>query len=54
MSEILFLQTIVLICGTIAFVATLRFVRRYLELKQERRALTPGDDVAARLVLHHG
>lgn len=37
MSEILALQALVLVCGTTAFVASLRFLRRYLELKHERR-----------------
>ena len=49
MSEILILQAIVLVCGTIAFVTTLGFVRRYLELRQERRALPPVDELATRL-----
>jgi hypothetical protein len=38
MSEILLFQAILFLCGTTAFVASLRFVRRWLELKHERRA----------------
>jgi hypothetical protein len=49
MSDILSLQVTVLICGTIALVSTLGFVRRYLELRQERRDLPPGDELATRL-----
>jgi hypothetical protein len=36
MSEILMFQAILFVCGTTAFVASLRFLRRYLELRQER------------------
>jgi hypothetical protein len=49
MSDILALQLTVIVCGTVALVSTLGFVRRYLELKHDRRALPPVDDVAARL-----
>jgi hypothetical protein len=38
MSEILMFQAIMFVCGTTAFVASLRFVRRWLELRQERMA----------------
>jgi hypothetical protein len=38
MSDILLLQVTVLVCGTVALVSTLSFVRRYLELRQDRRA----------------
>lgn len=37
MSEILALQALVIVCGTTAFIASLRILRRYLELKHERR-----------------
>jgi len=47
--EIMPLQIVALLCGTIVFVATLGFVRRYLELRQERRALAPADELATRL-----
>ena len=49
MSEILILQVMVISCTTVALVATLGFVRRVLELKHERRAQAPADDLAARL-----
>jgi hypothetical protein len=49
MSEILSLQLTVIVCGTIAFVTTVGFVRRYLELRQERRASAPTDELATRL-----
>ena len=49
MSDILVLQTVVLVCGTTAFVASLRFLRRYLELKQERSLHAPGDELQQRL-----
>jgi hypothetical protein len=49
MSDIVLLQAIVLVCGTVAFVTTLGFVRRYLELRQERRALPRVDELAPRL-----
>src|SRR5678816_2571414 len=49
MSEILVLQTVVIVCGTAAFVASLRFVRRYLELKHERRVPTSIDALSERL-----
>jgi hypothetical protein len=37
MSEGVFLQAMTLVCGTIAFLGSLRFLRRFLELKHERR-----------------
>ena len=37
MSDIIQLQGLVIVCGTAAFVASLLFLYRYLELKQERR-----------------
>jgi hypothetical protein len=37
MSELLVLQVVSLFCGTTVFVASLRFLRRYLELKHEHR-----------------
>jgi hypothetical protein len=49
MSDILVLQALVIVCGTTAFVASLRFLRRYLELKQERRVPTSIDGLADRL-----
>ncbi|HEY7234166.1 MAG TPA: hypothetical protein VH539_08440 [Gemmatimonadaceae bacterium] len=36
MNEILAFQAIIFICGTGAFIASLRFLRRVIELKHER------------------
>lgn len=49
MSEILAFQAILFVCGTIAFVATLRFGRRFLELRHERFLHTPDGELAERL-----
>jgi len=49
MSEILMLQTVVLVCGTTAFVASLQFLRRYLELRTKRSVPAAVDGVQARL-----
>jgi hypothetical protein len=43
------LQVVVLGCGTAAFVASLRFVRRFLELRHERALRTPPAEVLDRL-----
>jgi hypothetical protein len=49
MSEILAFQAVVFVCGTTAFVASLRFLRRFLELKQERSLRAPPDGLTDRL-----
>ena len=49
MSEILAFQAILFVCGTTAFVASLRFLRRFLELKQERSLRAPPDGLTVRL-----
>jgi hypothetical protein len=49
MSEILAFQAILFVCGTTAFVASLKFVRRFLELRHERALRAPSDDLAERL-----
>jgi hypothetical protein len=49
MSDILVLQVVVIVCGTGAFVASLRFLHRYLALKQERRDSRSTDRLAERL-----
>lgn len=49
MSEILAFQAILFICGTTAFVASLRFLRRFLELKHERSMHMPQDALAGRI-----
>lgn len=49
MSEILVIQVVVLICSTTAFVASLRFLRRYLELRHERSFTLPADAIQQRL-----
>ena len=38
MSEAMFFQALTLVCATVAFLGSLRFLRRYMELKHERRA----------------
>jgi len=48
-SDILVLQVVVLGCGTAAFVASLRFLRRYIELRHERSLRTPANDLLDRL-----
>ena len=49
MSETVFLQALTLVCGTIAFLGSLRFVRRLLELKHARRGPVAIDEVQERL-----
>lgn len=49
MSEILQLQGLVIVCGTAAFVASLRFLYRYLELKHERRVPRHLDGLSERV-----
>jgi len=49
MSDILILQALFFICGTTVFVSSLRFLRRYLELKHERTLSAPSDQVQQRL-----
>lgn len=43
MSDIMGLQKVALLCGTVVFVAGLQFLRRYLELRHERSLRTPSD-----------
>jgi hypothetical protein len=49
MSEILAFQAVLFICGTTAFVASLRFLRRFLELRHERSMHTSQDTLAERI-----
>ena len=49
MNEIMAFQATLIVCGTVSFVATLRFERRYLELRHERQLRAPTDDLAERL-----
>jgi hypothetical protein len=49
MSESVFLQAWMLVCGTVAFVASLRFLRRFLELRHERRFPIAIDGLQERL-----
>jgi hypothetical protein len=49
MPEILAFQAVLFVCGTVGFVASLRFLHRYLELRQERRAIAPPADLQERL-----
>ena len=49
MSDILVLQVAVIGCGTIALVASLRLLRRYLELKHERQIPKSVEGLSERL-----
>lgn len=49
MSEILAFQAILFVCATTAFVASLRFLRHFLELRHERYLRMPPADLSARL-----
>lgn len=49
MNQVLAFQATLFVCGTVSFVAALRFVRRFLELRQERHLHAPSDDVVQRL-----
>ncbi len=49
MSDIVVFQALTLMCGTIAFLASLRFLRRFLELKHERRSPLAIDGLHERL-----
>ena len=49
MSDIMMFQVVVIGCGTVAFVASLRFLSRFLELKRERRVPTAIDGLQERL-----
>ena len=49
MSDILALQITVLGCAAVGFMASLRFVLRYLELRQERLLRVPPTDLSERL-----
>lgn len=49
MSEILTFQAILFVCGTTVFVTSIRFLRRYLELRHERALSAPSTDVRERL-----
>jgi len=49
MSEVLAFQAILFICGTAAFMASLRFLRRFLELRHERSLRKPPEGLSERL-----
>jgi len=49
MSEILAFQAILFVCGTTALVATLRFGRRFLELRHARLLHIPDAELVERL-----
>jgi hypothetical protein len=49
MSEMLAFQALSLVCLTTGFVASLRFLRRYIELKHERSMRTATDGLSERL-----
>ena len=47
--EMIAIQSVVIGCTTIAFVASLRFLSRYLELRRTRPALPASDGLRERL-----
>jgi hypothetical protein len=49
MSDIFPLQALVIVCGTIVFVTSVRFLRRYLELKHESRVPRSMEALSERL-----
>jgi len=49
MSEAMFFQALTLVCATVAFLGSLQFLRRYLELKHERRVPVAFDGLQAHL-----
>lgn len=49
MSDILALQLLFMVCATCGFVASLRFVRRVLEMKHERALHAPDTSIVDRL-----
>ena len=49
MVEMMAFQAVVIVCGTVAFVSSLRFLRRYLELRHERSLPAAADDLRERL-----
>ena len=49
MSEMLAFQAIVIVCCTFGFIASLRFLRHFLELRQQRSLRVPADELTVRL-----
>jgi hypothetical protein len=49
MSETVFFHALLLVSGTVAFLASLQFLRRFLELRNERRIPIAMDGVQERL-----
>lgn len=49
MAEILAFQAVLFVCGTTAFVASLRFLQRYLELRHERSLRAAPDGLSERI-----
>jgi hypothetical protein len=49
MSESVFFQALMLVSGTVAFLASLRFLGRFLELRHERRMPVAIDGIQERL-----
>jgi hypothetical protein len=48
-SDILAFQGLVIVCATVAFVASLKFIRRFIELRHERRLRNPDEGLTDRL-----
>lgn len=49
MAHILAFQVVLIICGTVAFLGSLQFVRRLLDLRQERAPSLPTGELLERL-----
>lgn len=49
MNEMLAFQAITIVCATAAFIASLRFVQGYLEIRRRREIAPPSDPVLERL-----
>ena len=49
MQEMLAFQAIAIVCMTVGFVASLRFIRRLIELKHEKALRSPPDAMMERL-----
>lgn len=49
MPPYVFLEALMLVCGTIGFLGSLRFIRRFLEIRNERRVPIALDGLQERL-----
>ena len=49
MNEMLEFQGLVIVCATVAFLGSMRFLWRFIELRHERRMRAPDHELAERL-----